>query len=247
MLKGFMTTYHNRTFLVLVAAFTLLIVGFQLVMGFSNFTTIFYLFRGDKAAASTLMAQNGTLWAAVGIAGVFPMVWLSKAFGKRTTVILSFALIATGNLLKILCYDPSYPWLTFIPTCCLSLGMVFCFSLVNSMISDICDEEELRTGTRREGIYFAVYNWWWKVGVSIAAVLSGYLLRLTGFSEGMATQDAAVMFWIRFWEIGLPSALCLVSIYLLTKYPLTEERAYQVKEILAARRAGAKGHLDAAS
>ena len=62
---------------------------------------------------------------------------------------------------------------------------------------------------------------------------------LRGFTEGLATQGEAALFWIRFWEIGLPSALCLVSIYLLTKYPLTEERAYQVKELLAARKAGA--------
>lgn len=237
-LEGFKATYRNRTFLKLVAAFTLLIVGFQLVMGFSNFTSIFYLYNGNTGAASALMAENGTLWAAVGIAGVFPMVWLSKRLGKRTTVVLSFVMITAGNLLKIVCYNRAWPWLTFIPTTCLSLGMVFCFSLVNSMISDICDEEELLTGTRREGVYFAVYNWWWKVGVSIASVLSGYLLRLTGFAEGMATQTESTLFWIRFWEIGLPSVLCLVSVYLLLKYPLTEARAYQVKALLAERKAG---------
>jgi GPH family glycoside/pentoside/hexuronide:cation symporter len=236
-LEGFRATYRNRTFLKLVAAFTLLIVGFQLVMGFSNFTSIFYLYNGNTDAASALMAENGTLWAAVGIGGVFPMVWLSKRFGKRATVILSFAVITAGNLLKIVCYNRAWPWLTFIPTTCLSLGMVFCFSLVNSMISDICDEEELVTGSRREGVYFAVYNWWWKVGVSVASVLSGYLLRLTGFAEGMAIQTESTLFWIRFWEIGLPSALCLVSVYLLLKYPLTEARAYEVKALLEARKA----------
>ena len=238
-LAGFKATYRNRTFLKLVAGFTLLIVGFQLVMGFSNFTSIFYLYNGDTDAASGLMAKNGTLWAAVGIAGVFPMMWLSRRFGKRTTVILSFAVIIAGNLLKIVCYNRAYPMLTFIPTFCLSLGMVFCFSLVNSMISDICDEEEYTTGIRREGVYFAVYNWWWKVGVSIASVLSGYLLRLTGFAEGMATQSESTLFWIRFWEIGLPSALCLVSLFLLMKYPLTEERAYQIKALLTQRKADA--------
>lgn len=236
-LQGFRATYRNRTFLLLVAAFTLLIVGFQLVMGFGNFTTIFYLFGGDKDAASTLMAKNGTLWAAVGIVGVFPMVWLSKAFGKRTTVVLAFLLIGAGNLLKVVCYNRALPALTYIPTICLSLGMVWCFSLVNSMISDVCEEEELRTGDRREGVYFAVYNWWWKVGVSIAVILSGYLLRLTGFVEGMPTQTETTLFWLRFWEIGLPSSLCLVSVFLLLKYPLTEARAYQVKEALAARKA----------
>lgn len=245
-LAGFKATYRNRTFLHLVLAFTLLIVGFQLVMGFSNFTSIFYLYGGDKDAASALMAQNGTLWAAVGIAGVFPMVWLSKAFGKRATVILSFAVIIAGNLLKLVCYNRALPWLTFIPTTCLSLGMVFCFSLVNSMISDICDEDELATGVRREGIYFAVYNWWWKVGVSIASILSGYLLRLTGFAEGLATQTESTLFWIRAWEIGLPSALCLVSVYLLLQYPLTEARAYQVKALLDARKAELAGESGAA-
>ncbi len=235
-LEGFKATYRNRTFIQLVAAFTLLIVGFQLVMGFSNFMSIFYLYGGDKASASILMAENGTLWAAVGIGGVFPMMWLSRRFGKRATVIFSFVVIIAGNLLKVVCYNRALPWLTFIPTFCLSLGMVFCFSLVNSMISDICDEEELTKGTRQEGVYFAVYNWWWKVGVSIASVLSGYLLRLTGFAEGLATQTASTLFWIRFWEIGLPSALCLLSVWLLLKYPLTEERAYQVKAALEARK-----------
>lgn len=236
-LEGFKATYRNRTFLKLVGAYTLLIMGFQLVMGFSNFTSIFYLYGGDTAAASKLMALNGTLWVAIGIAGVFPMVWLSKQIGKRATVILSFTIIVVGNLSKIVCYSRAYPKLTFIPTACLSLGMVFCFSLVNSMISDVCDEEEYSTGIRREGVYFAVYNWWWKVGVSIASVLSGYLLRLTRFSEGMATQTESTLFWIRFWEISLPSALCLVSLYLLMKYPLTEGRAYQIKALLAERNA----------
>jgi GPH family glycoside/pentoside/hexuronide:cation symporter len=237
--ESFKTTYRNGTFVRLVAVFVLLIVGFQLVMGFNNYITIFYLFGGNKDAASVLMAENGTLWAAVGLIGVFPMTWLSKRFGKRGTVIVALAIIIAGNLSKIVCYSRTYPWLTFIPTICLSLGMVFCFTLVNSMIADVCDEDEHATGIRREGMYFAAYNWWWKMAVSIATVVSGYVLRYTGFQEGMATQSETVMFWIRFWEIGLPPVLCLGSAILLTKYPLTEERAYQIKTLLDEKRAKA--------
>lgn len=236
-LASFRKTYRNSTFVRLVLVFVLLIVGFQLVMGFSNLVSIFYLYGGRTGPASALMAENGTLWAAVGILGVFPMTWLSKRFGKRATVLLSLSAIVVGDLLKIVCYDRAHPWLTFIPTVFLSLGMVFCFSLVNSMISDICDEEELTTGVRQEGMYFAVYNWWWKVAVSIASVLSGYLLKWTGFNETLATQTESALFWIRFWEIGLPSLLCIIAIFLLLKYPLTEERAYQIKALLAERNA----------
>ncbi|MBI1754285.1 MAG: MFS transporter [Acidobacteria bacterium] len=234
--QGFRMTYSNPAFIRLVAAFSLLIVGFQLVMGFSNLTTIFYLFDGNKDAASTLMAENGTLWAAVGIAGVFPMVWLSKRFGKKATVIMAFAIIMGGNLLKLVCYNRGLPMLTFIPTISLSLGMVICFSLINSMISDICDEEEVVGGARQEGVYFAVYNWWWKVGVSVASVASGYLLRWAGFAEGMATQTGGTLTGIRMMEIFLPSALCLMGLLLLIPYPLTEARAKEVKDLLEARK-----------
>jgi GPH family glycoside/pentoside/hexuronide:cation symporter len=235
-LESFKTTYRNRTFVQLVSAFVLLIVAFQLVMGFSNYITIFYLYGGNTDTASSLMAQNGTLWAVVGLLGVFPMTYLAKRFGKRHTVVFALALIIGGNLTKIVCYNPTYPYLTLIPTFCLSLGMVIAFSLVNAMIADICDEDEVTSGMRREGIYFAVYNWWWKVAVSIATVLSGYLQRFTGFVEGATTQSDATLFWLRAWEIGLPPALCLVSVWFVLKYPLTEARAYEVKALLKARK-----------
>lgn len=237
--ESFKTTYRNGTFVRLVTAFVLLIVAFQLVMGFNNYITIFYLFGGDTKAASSIMAYNGTLWAVTGLAGAFPMAWLSKHYGKRFTVIFALLLIIGGNLTKIICYNPAHPFLTMIPTVCLSLGMVIGFSLVNAMIADICDEDELASGIRREGIYFAVYNWWWKVAVSIATVLSGYLQRLTGFVEGAHTQSDATLFWLRAWEIGLPPTLCLVSVWLLFKYPLTEARAYEIKDLLKARQAPA--------
>jgi GPH family glycoside/pentoside/hexuronide:cation symporter len=235
-LESFEITYRNGAFVRLVIVYVLLIAGFQLVMGFGNYIQIFYLFGGDKGAASSLMAQNGTLWAIVGIVGVLPISWLAKRLGKRATVLAALALIAGGNLSKVVCYDPALPKLTFFPTVCLSLGMVFCFSLVNSMIGDICDEDELATGVRREGIHFAIYNWWWKVAVSIATLASGYLQRGTGFIEGADTQSSATLFWLRFWEIGLPPLLCLIGIALIAKYPLTEARANEVRALLAARK-----------
>jgi glycoside/pentoside/hexuronide:cation symporter, GPH family len=237
--ESFKTTYRNRTFVRLVTAFVLLIVAFQLVMGFNNYIQIFYLFGGNTEAASRIMAVNGTLWAVVGIAGAMPMAWVSKRYGKRFTVLLAFGLIIGGNLTKIVCYNPTAPYLTTIPTFCLSLGMVFAFSLVNAMIADICDEDELATGIRREGIYFAVYNWWWKVAVSIATVISGYLQRFIGFVEGSPTQSDVTLLNLRIWEIGLPPALCLVSVWLLARYPLTEQRAYEVKALLNQRKAAA--------
>ncbi len=233
---SFKVACKNRTFVMLVIVFVLVIVGFQLVMGFGNFIMIFYVFSGDKDAASALMGWNGSIWAVTGLLGVFPMTWLSSRIGKSRTVMFSFLIITIGNLLKIVCYNQQYPWLSVIPTILLSWGMVMCFTLVNAMNADICDEDELKTGHRREGIYFAVYGWWWKMAVSISSIVSGYLLKYTGFIEGEAFQSESALYWLRFWEIMLPSLLCVVGIVIMTRYPLTEKRAYEVKELLKQRR-----------
>ncbi|MCK4904881.1 MFS transporter [bacterium] len=234
--ESFKITYKNRTFMMLVIVFVLVIVGFQFVMGFSNFIMMYFVYSGDKVAASGMMGWMGTIWAVTALAGVFPMMWVSSRLGKTKTVIFSFSILILAQLLKIVCYNQTYPWLVAIPTVLLSWGMVMCFTLVNAMNADICDEDELVTGKRREGSYYAVYGWWWKVGVSIACIISGYLLKLTGYDANFAQQTASTMFWLRFWEIGIPTVLCIAAILILTKYPLTENRAYEVKALLEERR-----------
>ena len=234
--ESFKMTCKNRNFMMLVIAFVLVIVGFQFVMGFSNFIMMYYVYSGDKVTASGLMGWMGTIWAVTGIVGILPMAWISGRLGKTNAVILSFSIITVGNLLKIVCYNQTYPWLAAIPTVLLSWGMVMCFTLVNAMNADICDEDELVTGKRREGSYYAVYGWWWKAAVSIACVISGYLLKAVGYDANFAQQTDSTLFWLRFSEIGLPSVLCIISIIILTRYPLTEDRAYEVKALLEERR-----------
>ena len=233
---SFLTTSKNRTFLRLVVIVVTVTIGFHLVTGFANYITIYYLYAGDKDAASSLLALNGTVWAITAIVGVFPMTWMAERFGKARTVQIFLFIMGAGSLLKWLCYNPTYPLLTIIPTLMLSAGMLVLYSLVNAMNADICDEDEINTGKRREGSYNSVYGWWSKVGMSVAALISGFLLNATGFNADLPMQSASTLFWIRFWEIGLPTLLCFFGVWMLVKYPLTEERAYEMKALLEKRR-----------
>lgn len=233
--------FRNRSFRTLVAAYLLLYVGFNLVNGISYFISIYYICGGDKQAATALMGWNGTLWALTGLAGVFPMAWLAQRYGKRATAIGAFLLLAGGNLTKIVCYSPTLRYLNLIPTALLSLGFVFVFSIVSSMVADICDEDDARTGERREGVYSSVYSWCWKMAVSVAAVANGYVIHLTGFVEGAMTESARVLLWMRVWEIGFPPLLCLAGAFVLKGYSLDEGRIDEVKEILRSRQRAAGG------
>ncbi|OQA02249.1 MAG: Melibiose carrier protein [Planctomycetes bacterium ADurb.Bin401] len=214
-------TSQNKTFIWLLAVMLPVTIGFYFVNGFSQYIMLYYVYGGDKPASSVLMGVAGTLWAALSLPGVFVMTFIATRIGKAKTMMLFLILMALGNSLKMFCYSKTYPWLVLIPTASLSLGMLVLFSLVYAMLADICDEDELNTGKRREGSYQAVYGWWWKIGIAGALLVSGILLKATGFNEKIAVQSESTLFWLRFWEIGLPSVMCLVSVLLLTKYPLT--------------------------
>lgn len=230
------TTCKNRTFLHLLAIVFVVTIGLYFVMGFANYIMIFYVYSGDKSEASVLMGWCGTLWGVLSLLGVFPMTWIATRIGKSKTVMLFLIIMAVGNTLKCVCYNREYPWLALIPTAALAFGLLVLFSLIYAMLADICDEDELNTGKRREGSYQAMYGWWWKLGIAGGIFVQGFLLKSTGFDADLVIQSEDTLWWLRFWEIIIPSFLCMVSVWLLAKYPLTEKRAYEVKELLEKRR-----------
>jgi Na+/melibiose symporter-like transporter len=70
--------------------------------------------------------------------------------------------------------------------------MLMFFTLGSSMVGDICDEDELQTGTRNEGSYYSVYWWFIKMGSAFASFVMGALLVLTGFDERQSVSVDAL-------------------------------------------------------
>ncbi len=176
-------TITNRTFLQLTAIVFVLAMGFNFVALFNYYISIFYLYGGDETAAGRLLGINGTIWAITGLAAVFPLNWISKRAGKPKTLLLAILLMCAAQLSKIACYNPELPYLVIIPTVLLSAGMLMFFTLGSSMVGDVCDADELRTGTRSEGKYYAVFWWFIKMGSAFASFVTGALLVFTSFDE----------------------------------------------------------------
>ena len=183
------TTISNKTFLSLVVIIFTLAMGFNFVSLFNYYITIFYLYGGDAVAASRLLGVAGTVWAVTGLIAVFPLNWLSRRLGKNKTLLIAIFLMCGAQLAKIACYSPSRPYLVLIPTAMLSMGMLMFFTLGASMVGDVCDEDELSTGTRSEGTYYSVYWWFIKMGTAFASFVTGALLVFTQFDQ---TQNVAV-------------------------------------------------------
>lgn len=198
-------TVSNKTFLILTGTVFTLAMGFNFVQIFANYITIFYLYGGDVSRAGWLMGINGTVWAVTGLVAVFPLNWISKRFGKRNALIVAILLMCAAQLSKIICYWPGTlfqfnlptalatesfrtitvqgPYLVLLPTMLLSAGMLMFFTLGSSMVGDVCDEDELHTGTRSEGTYYSVFWWFIKMGSALASAVMGALLVFTQFDE----------------------------------------------------------------
>ncbi len=181
-------TAGNKNFVMLTLTIFTLAMGFNFVSLLGSYIPIFYIYGGDKVAGATLLGINGTIWAITGVLAVFPLNWISPKLGKRNTLIMAILLMCLAQLSKIICYNPAYPYLIIIPTVLLSTGMLFFFTLGSSMVGDICDEDELKTGNRSEGSYYSVFWWFIKMGTALASFVAGALIVYTMFDETQVTK-----------------------------------------------------------
>jgi len=179
----------NKNFIMLTLTIFILAMGFNFVqlLG-SYYIAFYYVCGGDIVAGSSLSAINGTIWAITGVLAVFPLNWISPKLGKRNTLTISILLMCLAQLSKIVCYNPTYPYLLIIPTILLSIGMLFLFTLGPSMVGDICDEDELKTGRRSEGSFYAIFWWFIKLGTAFASLVGGALIVFTMFDQVQGTK-----------------------------------------------------------
>jgi len=203
--KDMKRTASNRNFAMLTLTVFTLAMGFNFVQLLGSYIPIFYVFGGDKVAGAYLLGINGTIWAVTGLLAVFPLNWVSPKMGKRNTLTISILLMCLAQLSKIVCYNPRYPYLIIIPTILLSTGMLFFFTLGSSMVGDICDEDELKTGYRAEGSYYSIFWWLIKMGTAFASFIAGALIVLTAFDEIQVTKVDGIQGLIREMRSGIQS------------------------------------------
>ena len=105
------------------------------------------------------------------------------------------------------------------------------------MIADVVDTDELKTHERREGMFGSIFWWTVKLGLSAALAGGGYLLNATGFDVAFeGNQAARSIILMRLCDAGIPMLTSALAIWAVATYPITEEKAHEVRAILEARR-----------
>ena len=238
--KGFATTLSFRPFQQLCAATFLVFNGFMLIASFQFYVIIYYVFGGDTDLGSKYAGYSGTLGAISTLVIVIFVTWLGTQIGKRRAFFLATGISMIGYGIKWFCYNPDIPWLLLVPAPLMAFGLGGLFTLMPSMIADVVDMDELKTYERREGMYGSIFWWVVKLGMAAALAASGFLLNATGFDvalEGGQTEQTILL--MRIFDAFIPFATSGIAIWTIASFSITEEKAYEVRQQLEARRGAA--------
>jgi len=229
--------FHNRPFMILSAVVFAMCIGILTISSISPYIAIYYIYGGSETAASVLIGMGGTAWQASSILFIPLITICATRFSKKSALIVFLCGALFGNLIKWVCYTPTYPLLSLLPSVFVAMGFCALWVLVSSMIADACDFEELRSGARNEGILGAVYSWVMKLGGTLAFASSGFLLNITGFQQALGGhQSPQTILNMRLLDLGIPAAAILCAIMLVIVYPLTEQRSREIRKALEQKR-----------
>jgi sugar (glycoside-pentoside-hexuronide) transporter len=148
-----------------------------------------------------------------------------------------------ASMLILLLLRPDFPTpgATFALVALAAVGYGAVDMLPWSMLADVVDEDELRSGERREGLYGGAFTFLRKLGGAGGVLLAGLLLQSTGYVEGSAQQTEAARQAVR-WTAALGPALFLGLGFAFTRsYALTRERHRSIVAELEVRRARRPG------
>ena len=227
----------SPSFRVLFLIVVLFVMGTTIGNDLGQYVGVYHVFGGDQTA----MARY-SFWAAIGqfslgVCGVWLTTRLARRFGKRRAfaAALLTGMAAYGSSWWM--YKPGNVGLLVLNLSLTVISSSALWVLTPSMCGDVVDDDELRSGLRREGSYNSWMSWLIKAGLALSMVASGAILEVTGFDalQG-AHQPAEVLFRIRLVFMLLPMVALGLGVALLWFYPLSHTRVVALRRELEARR-----------
>ena len=230
LLPGIAAAFRSRAFVILVGLTLLQIVAGMFASSLDYYLIVYSIFGGDVPGGSVWKGNLSMGYAIVGILSIYPVAWLAQRIGKTRTVVIAFVLTFFGAIGKWLFFTPGSPWRILLDPLLCGPVWIAINILTPAMLADICDEDELRGGMRREGLFGAIFSWIQKVGYSTAAFGASVSLQMTGFDAALGgAQPPDTIFRIRLILALSTAVWAVLAIILLRLYPLSRQRAHEIR------------------
>ncbi len=237
-------TLANRSFVALFIGALLGAVASGLSAALSFY---FYTYFWEFSSTETGIITMGAFLSA-GLGFVLAPI-VTRAMGKKRGAMVTGLVAFIGAPLPVLLRlvdvlpDNGTPFIFWFVFCVqiIDLGLIICFQILfSSMIADLVEQAELKTGRRSEGVFFSTVTFVRKAVQGLGLMVASFVLYLAEFPAG-ATVDQVSDESI--WRLGayyVPSilALWLGMMAVVSLYQLSRDQHEANLRKLAANRAG---------
>ncbi len=154
--------------------------------------------------------------------------WVSVRFGKKQAYFAAMPmwLAAQAGLLFL---QTGQTTIMYALAFAAGFGISVCYLVPNAMVPDTIELDELRTGERREGIFYGFFVFLQKLALALGTAVIGFTLQAAGYlssTPGMPEpiQPESAVTAIRLAIGPLPAVSLILGIILTALYPITKER-----------------------
>lgn len=195
-----------------------------------------YIFKDYFNNTMGLSVMNGAGFAPALILAPLA-VPLTRKFGKKELGIMA-SIMGSIAFVFLFLIKTTNMWIYVAVNIIGSLGFGLFNLIIWAFISDIIDDQEVRTGVREDGTIYAVCSFSRKIGQAIASALGGWSIALIGYVEGAASQTPEVANGIYNIATAVPAILyAIVGLSLAFIYTLDKKTVLKNVEILKERKA----------
>lgn len=225
---------RNRPFQYVIGIYFCSWLAVQMTASIIPYFVINYMQLSDAQFTQVMIAVQGT---ALGMLFVWERV--SRRYGKKAVYFMGngFWVIAQFGLFFL---RPDQVGLMYVLAIMAGFGVSVAYLVPWSMVPDVIEWDELETGQRREGVFYAFMVLLQKFGLAAGLFLLGQGLALAGFKEKtgcvMPTQPASAIDAIRFAIGPIPTVILCVGLVLAYCYPITREKHQAMRLQLAERK-----------
>ena len=218
-------TFVNRSFITIVIAQTMRHFATSVASAGLAFYTKYSL-GVDPASSSIIL---GTIFIVATLA-LYPWKrFLASRFEPRTTLLIAYTLMGLSTIPLYLAQNMLGALLT---AAFMGIALAGLLLMGDVTLSDVIDEDEVKTGQRREGMYFGMSGLIITLAYALSSIVFGWISKVYGYDPLLVEQPASVALGFRVFMSFPPAIGSLFAILTLLFYPLHGERLSSVKQAL---------------
>ncbi len=228
------TLKTNKGLRVLLLLTVLQMAGGAFTASMDYYLLVYFIADGDIAQGAIFKGWLSMAYAAFGFLTVPLIAALSSRVGKIKALQLIYILTLVGGACKWFIFTPQgYGWIWLDALLCTAVWTAMTM-LIPSMMADLCDEDELQHGQRREGVFVAIHSWVTSLSAALALLLAGLSLNLIGFDAQLsAAQNPDSILAMRVILALGTMVFAFCSLLLVRRYHLDVQASQQISLALA--------------